>query len=230
MSGQKENGRPMRGGPRLPHGVEGLIEALRALDDRDSRPLEAWDRERFPILGSALRAWERDAALADRLACRIVREAFSALRVGGEIRSERSWMAAVARRGRAEILERERPIGDPLPADLRAPQGEPIDELIRREECERVRRVIAGLPTKHRLALTLRHLLDRTEAEVAGYMGEHFRIGLQRTREILREGRAMVRTGLVGRNPRAAHPSRYARERKTREISTPHPPFSELHR
>jgi DNA-directed RNA polymerase specialized sigma24 family protein len=139
-------------------------------------------------------------------------------------------MAAVARRGRAEIREREQPIGDPLPADLRAPQQiEPVDELTRREECERVRRLIAALPTKHRLGLTLRYLLDRTEAEVAAYLKEHFGIGLQRTREILREGREMVKTGLAGRNPRVAHPGRFARERKIREISTPLPPLSELH-
>jgi hypothetical protein len=40
----------------------------------------------------------------------------------------------------------------------------------------------------------------------------------------------MVKTGLAGQNPRVAHPSRYARERKIREIPTPLSPFSELQR
>lgn len=44
MSGRGEEGRRSRGGLRLPRGVGGLLEAMRALARGDSRPTDGWDR------------------------------------------------------------------------------------------------------------------------------------------------------------------------------------------
>jgi hypothetical protein len=55
-------------------------------------------------------------------------------------------------------------------------------------------------------------------------MGAHFRIGLQRTREILKEGREMVKTGLAGRRGPHIRAATRAR-RKSEKLPPPSPPF-----
>jgi len=218
-------------GLRLPKSVAGLLEAMRALLVGDSRPFDAWNRKGFPILRHVLKAWARGEDLGERLAYRIVREANRALSAGQEIRSELSWMATVAVRGRAEILTRERPIGDPLPDDVQAPAAEPIDELVREEDRERVRRAIEILPTNHRDALTLRYIIDLSEAELAARLKSWRGIGLPATRWLLKEGRDMVKLVLTGGDPRTAFPARYARDKKSPNNPGPKPipppPFSE---
>lgn len=212
---------------RFPRSVEGLVDAMRAFTAGDARPLDAWHREQFPILNDVIHAWTRDADLSDRLACRIMRQAFFALRAGREIRSELSWVAGIAIRGRAEIRARDRPRAGRLPDVVQGPWGDPIDDLIRREDRERVRGAIASLPTKYRLALTLRYLLDRTEPDVATYLEEGFGIRLEGTRSILKRGREMVRTALEGRDPPRV--SRYPPRKKAKPGCTSPPLPGELH-
>lgn len=208
-------------GPRLPKSVAGLMEAMRAVVAGDCRSLEAWDRGRFPILKDIVGTWARDTDLGDRLACRIVSEAFRVVSAGQEeIRSELAWMASVALRGRAEILTREAP-SNPLPADVRASAAEPIEELIRQEGREQVRRAIRILPTRHRLPMTLHYIVGLSEAEVAAYLKSGRGIGLPATRWLLKEGREMVKLILNGGDPRKAFPARYARDRRKSEKSDP---------
>jgi len=219
-------------GLRLPESVAGLLEVMWALAVGDSRSFNTWNRKAFPILRHVLKAWARGEDLGERLAYRIVREANRALSAGHEIRSELSWMATVAVRGRAEILTRECPIGDPLPDDVQAPAGEPIDKLVRDEDRERVRRAIKILPTNYRDALTLRYIVDLSESEVAARLKSWRGIGLPATRWLLKQGRAMVKLVLNGGDPRAAFPARYARDKNEPNNPGPKPipppPFSEL--
>ncbi len=226
-----------RGGIRLPRHVGGLIDAMRAVVTRgDSRPLEVWDRQRFPVLRGAIEAWTGDALLADRLASRIVKAAWDAVKKGRDpkIRAENAWMTVVARRTRTKIRRDDRPIGSPLPPDLRAPAPDPLDELIRREDHGRVRRAIALLPGRHGFAVTLRYLHEFAEAEVAAVFERSFGIRLEGTRQILKNAREMVKTALEGRDPRVEYPNRYAREKKSLKNSppkyTPPAPFEALHR
>lgn len=209
--------------------VAGLMDAMRALVAGNPRLFDAWNRQKFPILTHVLVAWARSEDIGERLAYRIVREAHRTLSAGPEIRSERPWMAAVALRGRAEILNRERPLGEPLPADFRDRAGEPIDEMARQEDRERVRRAIEILPTNYRDALRLRYILDLSEAEVAAHFKARRGIGLPATRWLLKEARAMVKLILGGGDPRTAFPARYARgQRKSANPPSkpiPPPPF-----
>lgn len=204
------------GGPRLPRSVGGLLEAMRAAVSGDSRPLEDWDRHRRPALMKALEAWTEDALLSDRLVSHIVEATWTAVETGRdvEIRSEIAWMAGVARRSRASFQRDQRPIREPLPTSVRAPAISPLAELIHREDRDRIRRVIAILPERHRLAITLRHVNDLSEADVAEIVGRIFKVGFDATRKLLREGRQMVRVGLEGLDPRGVYPRRYARDKK----------------
>lgn len=215
-------------GPQLPKSVTGLIRAMRAFGAGDPRPLDAWDQERFPILKHVLDVWARDTDLGDRLALRIVREAFFALRAGREVRSELSWMAGVALRGRAEILSRERSLDGQITDDIEGSAEEPIDEMMRREDRERVRRAIATLPNDYRVALTLRYLLDCTEVQAAAHLQDSLGIGLEAARRLLRGGRAMVKFVLEGGDPPRTVCGDPRREgKKTGKIRTPPPPFPE---
>ena len=114
--GGKARGR-RSSGLRLPRSVGGLIQAMRAVAAGDAAPLEAWHRERFPILRDVLEAWTADALLADRLASRVVSEVFRAVRAGRDsgIHAEIAWMAGVAWRTRARMRRDQRPFGEPLP-------------------------------------------------------------------------------------------------------------------
>lgn len=236
MADAKKNTRRRRvPGPLLPTSTTGLLAAMRALAADNPMPIDAWHRERSPILRDALQAWTKCVNLADRLVSKIVAAAWEAVRTGRDlrVRTEIGWMAGVARRARAKILQHERPIGDPLPPDLSASAPSPLDHLIREENRQRVARVIAILPERHRLAVTLRHILDFPETEVAAVIEQSFGIRFEGTRQILKDGRDMVRVGLEGRDPRLAYPNRYAREkntaRKTTLKYTPRRPPGELH-
>lgn len=213
-------GRPSSG-LRLPRTVGGLIHAMRAAVAGDAAPLEAWDRDRFPILRQVLEAWTSDALLADRLASHVVREVFRAVIAGrdAEIHAEIAWMTGVAWRTRARIRRDERPFGEPLPPHVKGSGADPLDELIRQESRERIRGVIAILPAKYRLALRFRYVYDLSEPEVVAALNPLLGIGLAGTRRILRLGREMVKTGLQGRNPRTVFPARYTRdEGKNRRV------------
>jgi DNA-directed RNA polymerase specialized sigma24 family protein len=195
-----------------------LIEAMRAHQANDPLPLDTWDRDTFPILRRALACWARDIDLGARLACRVMRAAFRAVRAGSKIRCERSWMAGVVRRGRAKILTRERQGRTmPLPDDVEARATEPIVALARLETCDRVRRAIARLPMKYEVLLSQRYILDHSERETAAHAERRFGIRLEATRSRLKKGREMVRIAVKGGDPRVVFPQRYARDEKSEQ-------------
>jgi len=232
MADAEKNARRRRAGLRLPESIAGLLGAMQAEAAGDPKLLAAWDLEQSPALMGALEGWTGDTNLADRLLARIVAAAWLAVRTGRDhrIRTEIGWMAGVARRARARIRRDERPIGHPLAHELQASVPDPLDELIRTEDRERVVRVIATLPERHRLAVTLRHIRGFSEADVAAAVERSFGIRFEGTRQILKDGREMVRIGLRGRNLSAEYPNRYARERKSENPApkyTPPPLFRE---
>lgn len=202
-----------RGGLHLPESVVGLVDGMRAYVSGNPTPLVMWGDLRLPILRRVLALWTGDVELGDSLAMRVVSEAFLGARRGRVIRSELPWMAAVAVRGRAAIL-RERQVECRLGSDIEAGAHEPLDDLARQEDRERVRAAIRTLPSSYEVALTMHYVVGCTETEVAAYFKMWRGIGLPATRRILREGRAMIKLAFEGKDLRGVFPVRYLRDRK----------------
>lgn len=209
MPERERDGCPTRRGLHLPDAVGGLVQAMRACVEGDLVPLESRNLKRFPILRGSLEAWTHNPDLGDRLACGVVQAAFQAASAGREIHKEAPWMAKVARHLRARIRRDDRQIGVPLAADVNSPVQDPLDALIRQENRDRVRRVIAILPPKYRFPMRVRYVHGLTEADTASLIETIHGTRAEGTRWILKEGRKIVRTGLEGGDPRVVYTDRY---------------------
>jgi len=145
--------------------VSGDEQALAALHARHERQILNFlyrmvgQREMAEELTSDVffRVW-RKAALYDP-----ARGAFTTwlYQVAGNVARNR--LESHARRPRPEALSAE----DRLPA----PDGQPVDGLMRTEDCNHLRAAMLELKPKDRMILVLRHFEGRSTSEIAGIAG-----------------------------------------------------------
>ncbi len=190
--------------------IPGDAELLRTMQDGDEDAfLALYRRWQAPIFRFALRMLGSRAAAED-----VTQEVFMAV-----IRDSRgycssrgsfgSWLYGIARHLILRTIEREKaspsaPDAAEGPARIEglcSPHGDPLDETVRRQRTERLRKAVLSLPVHYREVVVLCELHEMDYAEAAKSLGCSIgtvRSRLHRARSILAErlqsGFAEVRT------------------------------------
>lgn len=150
------------------------------------------------LFGVALRiTGDRDAA--QDATSRALLKAFRSWHRYDQARPVRHWLLRIAANeaisiGRERTRERARTLGEDAAADAADAGPLPDEDVVAREERERVRRAVAGLPDLYRVPVVLRYFSELSVEEIATVTGRPAStVGVQ-----LLRARAMLRTALGG--------------------------------
>ncbi len=223
-------------GPALPPDVEGLVQALGRDRVGDARPLDAWFRDRYPVLERACAAWLGNPDWGERIARRTTVEAFRACRQGFAPAHERSWLARVALLQYFTMLREDR--RDGVPGDARGtpiqalaqdalPQSQAADPSEAAAESEAValaRTFVDLLPPPQRQIARLRYLEGAPTRAIRQWLRIWRPVGDDEARRMVKRTYAMLRALGEGKNLREQWPLAFHAGRN-RWLTTPPPPF-----